>query len=44
MSNQWAFYQAKSGKQNLAELAAVLVAEDRRARHVEEIALSALHI
>ncbi|TDP74922.1 DUF4337 domain-containing protein [Roseateles toxinivorans] len=36
-ANQWAFYQAKSGKQNLAELAAVLVAEDKRAKYVEEI-------
>ena len=29
-SNQWNYYQAKSGKQNLAELALVLVAEDKR--------------
>ncbi len=36
-ANQWAFYQAKSGKQNLAELATVVVAEDKRARYVEEI-------
>jgi len=36
-ANQWAFYQAKSGKQNLAELATVLVAEDKRVRYVEEI-------
>jgi hypothetical protein len=36
-ANQWAFYQAKSGKQNLAELAVVLVGEDRRGRYLEEI-------
>jgi Na+/glutamate symporter len=30
-SNQWNYYQAKSSKQNLAELAAVLVAEDKKA-------------
>nr|WP_316639343.1 DUF4337 domain-containing protein [uncultured Roseateles sp.] len=36
-ANQWAFYQAKSGKQNLAELATVVVAEDKRAKYVEEI-------
>lgn len=35
-SNQWAYYQAKSGKQNLAELAQALVAEDRRAQYVAE--------
>jgi hypothetical protein len=28
-SNQWNYYQAKSGKQNLAELGAVLVAGDK---------------
>ncbi|UDF34168.1 UNVERIFIED_ORG: DUF4337 domain-containing protein [Shinella sp. XGS7] len=36
-SNQWNYYQAKSSKQNLAELAVVLVAEDKRARYLEEI-------
>lgn len=37
-ANQWAYYQAKSGKQNLAELAVVLVPEDgKRARYQEEI-------
>jgi hypothetical protein len=36
-SNQWNYYQAKSSKQNLAELAAVLVAEDRRAAYRDEI-------
>lgn len=29
-ANQWNYYQAKSNKQNLAELAAVLVAPDRQ--------------
>jgi Na+/glutamate symporter len=36
-SNQWNYYQAKSSKQNLAELAVVLVAEDKRGRYQEEI-------
>ena len=36
-ANQWAFYQSKSGKQNLAELAAVLVAEDKKPRYLDEI-------
>ncbi|MDT7835117.1 DUF4337 domain-containing protein [Aquabacterium sp. OR-4] len=36
-SNQWNYYQAKSGKQNLAELAVALVPEDRRARYLDEI-------
>jgi len=36
-SNQWNFYQAKSSKQNLAELAAVLVAEDKRAGYKDEV-------
>lgn len=36
-SNQWNYYQAKSSKQNLAELAVVLVAEDKRGRYLEEI-------
>ncbi len=30
-SDQWAFYQAKSNKQNLAELAAVIAPLDKRA-------------
>jgi Na+/glutamate symporter len=30
-SNQWNYFQAKSSKQNLAELATVLVVEDKRA-------------
>ena len=29
-SNQWNYYQAKSGKQNLAELAIVLLPEEKR--------------
>jgi len=36
-SNQWNYYQAKSSKQNLAELAAVLVTEDKRAKYLDEI-------
>ena len=36
-SNQWNFYQAKSSKQNLAELAAVLVADDKRAGYRDEV-------
>ena len=37
-SNQWNYYQAKSSKQNLAELAVVLVTSDeKRAKYVEEI-------
>ncbi|MDQ5897178.1 MAG: hypothetical protein RLZZ592_1808 [Pseudomonadota bacterium] len=36
-SNQWNYYQAKSSKQNLSELAMVLVAEDQRGRYQQEI-------
>jgi hypothetical protein len=36
-SNQWNYFQAKSSKQNLAELATVLVAEDKRAGYKEEV-------
>jgi hypothetical protein len=36
-SNQWNFYQAKSSKQNLAELAVVLAPEDRRAGYKDEV-------
>ena len=36
-ANQWAFYQAKSSKQNLAELAAELVGEDKKSRYREDI-------
>lgn len=36
-ANQWNHYQAKSGKQNLAELGLVLVAEERRAEFRREI-------
>ena len=36
-SNQWNYYQAKSGKQNLAEVALVLVSEDKRAGFKEEV-------
>ena len=37
-SNQWNYYQAKSSKQNLAELAIVLAPEDRRAGYKDEVA------
>jgi Na+/glutamate symporter len=36
-SNQWNYYQAKSNKQNLAELAATLVSEDRRGQFEREV-------
>ena len=36
-ANQWAFYQAKSNKQNLAELAMEIVPEARRAFYTDEI-------
>ena len=36
-SNQWNYYQAKSSKQNLAELAVVLAPEDKRAAYRDEV-------
>ena len=36
-SNQWNYYQAKSGKQNLAELAIVLLPEDRKPQYTQEV-------
>jgi hypothetical protein len=36
-SNQWNYYQAKSSKQNLAELAAELVPQARRDFHQQEV-------
>ena len=36
-SNQWNYYQSKSSKQNLAELALVLVADDKKAGYKGEI-------
>jgi hypothetical protein len=36
-SNQWNYYQSKSSKQNLAELALVLVADDKKADYKAEI-------
>ena len=36
-SNQWNYYQAKSSKQNLAELAMALVPEDRKAAYRGEV-------
>ena len=35
-SNQWNYYQAKSGKQNLAELAIVLLPEDKKPQYAQE--------
>jgi hypothetical protein len=36
-SNQWNYYQAKSSKQNLAELAVTIAPEDKRAGYREEV-------
>src|SRR5215468_3242838 len=36
-SDQWNFYQAKSSKQNLAELGATLAAGDQQARYLKEV-------
>lgn len=36
-SDQWAFYQAKSNKQHLAELAAVIAPPDKRAGYEAEV-------
>ena len=36
-ANQWNFYQAKSSKQNLAELAVVLAPEDKRPGYRDEV-------
>lgn len=36
-SDQWSFYQAKSNKQNLAELAAVVTSGEPRERYLKEI-------
>ena len=36
-SNQWNYYQAKSSKQNLAELALVLVADDKKPAYKDEV-------
>lgn len=36
-SNQWNYYQAKSSKQNLAELALAIVPEERRATYRDEV-------
>ena len=35
--NQWNYYQAKSGKQNLAELAIVLVADEKKPQYQLEV-------
>ncbi|NRF68319.1 DUF4337 domain-containing protein [Aquincola sp. S2] len=36
-SNQWNFYQAKSSKQNMAELAVAIVADDRKPGYQQEV-------
>ena len=36
-SNQWNFYQAKSGKQNLSELAIALVGDDKKPQYQLEV-------
>jgi hypothetical protein len=36
-SNQWNFYQAKSSKQNLSELAVVLVSDDKKPAYTKEV-------
>ena len=36
-SNQWNYYQAKSNKQNLAELAISLVADEKKADYVKDV-------
>jgi hypothetical protein len=36
-SNQWNYYQAKSSKQNLAELAIELSAQERKTFYIEEV-------
>jgi hypothetical protein len=36
-SNQWNYYQAKSSKQNLAELAVMLVSDDRKPQAQQEV-------
>ena len=36
-SNQWNYYQAKSSKQSLAELALVLVSEDKRPTYQKDV-------
>src|SRR5256885_2585075 len=36
-SDQWNFYQAKSSKQNLAELGSTLTSGDQQARYLKEV-------
>jgi hypothetical protein len=36
-SNQWNYYQAKSSKQNLSELAVAIVADDKKAPYLAEV-------
>ena len=36
-SNQWNYYQAKSGKQNLSELAIAIVPDERKGQYKDEV-------
>ena len=36
-SNQWNYYQAKSSKQNLAELAVALVPDEKKSQYLQEV-------
>jgi Domain of unknown function (DUF4337) len=36
-SNQWNYYQAKSGKQNLSELAVAIVTDDKKGQYLAEV-------
>jgi hypothetical protein len=36
-SNQWNYYQAKSGKQNLSELAVAIVSDDKKGQYQAEV-------
>jgi hypothetical protein len=36
-SNQWNYYQAKSSKQNLSELAVAIVADDKKGQYLAEV-------
>jgi hypothetical protein len=36
-ANQWAYFQSKGNKQNMAELAVMLVPEDKKAKFLQEV-------
>jgi hypothetical protein len=36
-ANQWAYFQSKGNKQNMAELAVTLVAEEKKAKYLQEV-------